>query len=93
MGNREKAREILAEISRPVPNTYVSPYNQSLIYMGLGEKDRALQELENTYNDRDGFSIVFINVDPMLDPLRGEPRFQELVRKISPGRQTSPKSP
>ncbi|HXA09717.1 MAG TPA: tetratricopeptide repeat protein [Chthoniobacterales bacterium] len=80
-GQKEKAREILAELRRVPKDTYVSPYNFALIYIGLGEKDEALRELENTYEDRDGYSIVFIKVDPMLDPLRGDPRFEALVEK------------
>ena len=90
MGNKEKARQILTAIRRPVADSYVSSYNYALICMGLGETERALQELENTYNDRDGYSIVFIKVDPMLDPLRAEPRFQALVERIFPKNKSSP---
>jgi hypothetical protein len=34
----------------------------------LGEKDKASRELENAFEDRDGYSVTFIKVDPMLDP-------------------------
>jgi tetratricopeptide (TPR) repeat protein len=87
MGQKEKAREVLADLRRPRPDIYVTPYNFALVYIGLGETDNALRELNNTYQDRDGYSVAFINTDPMLDPLRGDPRFQALAQKIFPKNQ------
>src|SRR5205823_3445160 len=69
LGQKEKAREILADLHRPRPGTYVSPYNFALVYLGLGEIDQVLSQLEKTYDERDGYNIAFINTDPMLDPL------------------------
>ena len=79
---KEKARAILADLHRPRPGYYVTPYNFALVYIGLGETDNALRELENAYEDRDGYSIAFINADPMFDPLRNDPRFQKLAAKV-----------
>jgi serine/threonine-protein kinase len=56
-----------------------------MIHLGLGEKDQAMDFLEKTYEDRDGYSIAFIKVDPFFDPLRGDPRFDALANKILPG--------
>ena len=38
--------------------------------------------LEKTYEDRDGYNIAFVKVDPFFDSLRGDPRFQAFVQKI-----------
>jgi hypothetical protein len=50
----------------------------------LDEKNEAVRELEQTYENRDGYGIAFLKVDPMLDPLRGDPGFEALVRKVLP---------
>ena len=60
---------------------YVSSYDLAILYVGLGDKDRALEQLNNSYEDRAGF-IIYLNVEPLFDPLRSDPRFTELVRKM-----------
>jgi len=90
LGAKDKAREILSALHRPRPDTYVSPYNLALVHMGLGENDAALDELERTYEERDGYNIAFINTDPMLDPLRPEPRFKALAARIFPEKTHPP---
>jgi hypothetical protein len=56
-----------------------------LIHIGLDQKNEAIQLLEETYEDRDGYNIAFIKVEPMLDPLRGDPRFETLAKKVFAG--------
>ena len=82
MGRKEEARKILERLQKASQQGYVSPYNQALIYLGLNQKEDAIRLLERTYEDRDGYNIAFINVDPFLDPLRNEPRFRALVQKV-----------
>ena len=60
---------------------YVSSYDLAILYVGLGDKDRALEQLNKSYEDRAGF-IIYLNVEPLFDPLRSDPRFAELVRKM-----------
>ena len=62
--------------------TLLSPYDLALIHLGLGQKNEAIQLLEETYEERDGYNIVFIEVEVLLDPLRGDPRFEALVQKV-----------
>jgi hypothetical protein len=49
-----------------------------------GDKEKALQSLEQSFINREGYEIGLIKVDPMLDSLRAEPRFQALVQKVRP---------
>lgn len=53
----------------------------AIVYIGMGQKEDALSWPERAYTLRDP-SLVFLNVSRRLSPLRGEPRFQELLRKM-----------
>jgi tetratricopeptide (TPR) repeat protein len=75
----------LRELRESSKQRYVSPYNLALIHIGLGQKDEAIQLLEETYEERDGYNIAFLKVEPLLDPLRGDPRFEALVQKVFAG--------
>jgi len=56
--------------------------SRALVYLAIGNKEEALRWLEHSYADRDGANLSWINVEPILDPLRGEPRFEALVQKV-----------
>jgi hypothetical protein len=60
----------------------VPAYAFAVIHLALGEKDQALDWLEKAARDHDGFYSNFIKVDPYLDPLHGDPRFEALVSAI-----------
>jgi hypothetical protein len=57
-------------------------YQYAGIYAQLGERGQALSALEHAYDIRDG-GLISIKIDPRLDPLRGEPRFTAVVRKMN----------
>jgi serine/threonine-protein kinase len=50
--------------------------------MALGESDLALEELESSFETRTGWILPFLGVDPVFDPLREDPRFQDLLARI-----------
>ena len=52
-----------------------------MIYVGLGEKKEALDQLQKAYNERAG-QLIYLHVDPRFDSLRSDPRFQDLKRRI-----------
>jgi tetratricopeptide (TPR) repeat protein len=88
IGRKDQALEILGQVREQRESSkqrYISPYNLALIHIGLGQKNEAIQLLEETYEDRDGYDIAFIKVEPLLDPLRGDPRFEALVQKVFAG--------
>jgi TolB-like protein/Tfp pilus assembly protein PilF len=58
---------------------YVSPYQFALIYCYLGEKEKALKALDETFEQREGF-LIWFGIEPTLDILRNEPRFQNLLK-------------
>jgi TolB-like protein/DNA-binding winged helix-turn-helix (wHTH) protein/Tfp pilus assembly protein PilF len=77
-GERERARELLAELAR---RQGISPVYLSFVYAGLGENDHALQCLERAYREH-SFMLTNIFTQSMLDRLRADPRFQDLQRRI-----------
>jgi TolB-like protein/DNA-binding winged helix-turn-helix (wHTH) protein/Tfp pilus assembly protein PilF len=80
-GKRAEAKEILAQLSRESNVQYVSPFYVATVYIGLGEKDAALDWLEKAYRDRSN-GLIFLNVDPELDGVRSTTRFQNLQREM-----------
>ncbi len=82
-GQEAEARKILAKMKERTKREYVSPYLFALLHMALGEKEQALNWLEKGYDDRDSI-ILNIKVEPQAWlPLREEPRFQALLRRIN----------
>src|SRR5687767_6404160 len=80
-GNRTEAENILGVLSAEAQHRYISPYDRAVIHAGLGDVPQALSELEAAFEDRSAW-MVFLPVDPRLDPLREEPAFRDLVAKL-----------
>ena len=81
-GDKDTARRMLSELDQISQHHEVLSYLRALLYLSLNNKDEALRWLEQGYEERDGSNICWINVDPLLDPLHGDPRFEELVKKV-----------
>ncbi len=91
-GNKSEALKIRDQLEVLSKQRYVSAYSFALVYLGLGDKEEALRWLEKAYQDRAGDALRFIRVEPLLDSLRGDPRFEALVAKIFPSKAVeSPK--
>ncbi len=78
-GEREKAQAILKQLE--TSKEYVSPGELPVLYVALGEREKAFASFEKAYAARD-LQLQFLKVDPSFDPLRDDPRFQELLRKV-----------
>jgi serine/threonine-protein kinase len=80
-GDQAKARQILAELEQQSSQSYVSPFHLAVIHVGLGEKDKAFEQLERAFSDHAEF-LVYLKAEPRLAPLRSDPRFQDLLRRM-----------
>jgi TolB-like protein len=85
-GDKEAAEQMLAELEELGHHRYVHTYWRALLYLSLGNHDEAIRWLEKGIADHEGRDINWIKVDPLLDPLRGDPRFEALVQKITGGK-------
>jgi len=81
-GDKDAAIQMLTELEELSQHRYVSSYWRTLLYLSLGNRDEAIRRLEQAIADHESLTITLINVDPMLDPLRGDPRFEALVQKV-----------
>ena len=80
-GRRDEAQEVLVKLEALAQDRYISPLNPALVHASLGANDIALAELEKAFEDRYWY-LVFCRVDPRFDPLRSDPRFQDLLRRV-----------
>jgi TolB-like protein/Tfp pilus assembly protein PilF len=80
-GKRAEARKMLAELKERSQRRYVSWFYVAAIYAGLDEKDQAFAFLEKAYAQHEQ-GLVVINREPMFDPLRSDPRYQDLLRRM-----------
>lgn len=80
-GERLKAENVLAKLREQSKLEYVSQFRLAIIYAALGEKDEAISSLEKARKDHAN-GLIFIKVDPELDSLRSDPRFQRLFHQL-----------
>lgn len=80
-GNVNAAREATTRLQTSVQQNGVGRYEIALIYAGLGDKDQAFDWLEKSYRAHD-VGLIYLKVDPCLDPLRSDPRFEDLMRRV-----------
>jgi TolB-like protein/DNA-binding winged helix-turn-helix (wHTH) protein/Tfp pilus assembly protein PilF len=80
-GDKAGALKILHRLQARSGTAFVSSWDLALIHTALGEKDKAITQLQKATEEHVGW-VVRLGVDPALDSLRGEPRFQELSRRI-----------
>jgi TolB-like protein/Tfp pilus assembly protein PilF len=80
-GKHDEALKLLDQLKEMSKQRYVGEYNFAVLYAALGQRDQAFQWLEKAYQDR-ASHLNWIKVDPMLDNLRSDPRFADLVRRV-----------
>jgi adenylate cyclase len=80
-GDRPKAEQVLGELEELAKHQYVNSSAFAAIYLGLGEKEKALDWLDKCYENQES-ACWLLKVDPIYDSVRNEPRFQALLKKI-----------
>ena len=81
-GRRDEALKILVEQQRLAKQRFVSPYNFAIIYTGLGDKDQAFEWLTKSV-EQHTLILVHLKCRPLFDPLRSDPRYAELLRRMN----------
>lgn len=80
-GKQGEAQKML----RAIPDSIDSEYAAAIIYTALGEKEKALTELERAYAARNPMILFRLKVDPRFDSIRSEPRFQSILQRVTQG--------
>jgi TolB-like protein/Tfp pilus assembly protein PilF len=81
-GKRDEAMKLLGELKQESTRGYVQSYDFALIYIGLGDKEEALNWLEKQMSGRSETANTYA-VAPELDDLRSEPRFKEMLKRMN----------
>jgi tetratricopeptide (TPR) repeat protein len=81
MGKREKAQEILSALIEKSRYTYVPPSFLAMLCFALEKNDQGFKYLEEAYKKKDSW-LRYVNLPPWIDPVRSDPRFKELLKKI-----------
>ena len=80
-GRTEDAREILETLQKLSSENHVSPASIAIVYANLGDTDEAFEWLELAFEERAAY-LRLLKVDPLFDPLRSDPRFQDLLERM-----------
>lgn len=82
MGNKPEALRELRRVQQPSTPEYISSFLIGRVYATLGEKEKALDWLQKGFDEYAG-GMDWLKVDPALDPIRSDPRFQKLMRRMN----------
>ena len=80
-GDKGTAEKLIAELKEESSHRYVNQYELALIYVGLGRKDEAFKSLDLAFREHSD-QLIYLNVDPRLDPISSDSRFADLVRLV-----------
>jgi len=80
-GQKDRALELLAKLRAGRDSGLIVDYRVAAVHLALGDKNQAIEWLKKSYDDRENW-MNQLKVDPVMDPLRSDPRFQELMRKL-----------
>ncbi len=80
-GCQTEARKILRRLEERSERSFVPNYNLAVIHIALNEEDIAMRYMQQAYENRD-WALLVLAVEPRLDPLRRDPRFQEISAKL-----------
>jgi eukaryotic-like serine/threonine-protein kinase len=87
-GRAKEALEVLDDLARLAKHKYVAPHFFAGIHIGLGENDRAMECLEKSWEEHSHW-LIYLHIDPSMDDLRSNPRFQDLLTRVGLPAQTA----
>ena len=85
MHDHSHARRLLHELESLATKRYVPPYNFALIFHGLNDHTKVFEWLDRAFKARDVLLSAFISSEPFWEPLRNEPRFRSLLKRMNLG--------
>jgi eukaryotic-like serine/threonine-protein kinase len=80
-GRTNEASQLLDDLTKLATRKYVAPYFFAGIHIGLGESDRAMDYLEQAYEEHSHW-LIYLHIDPGMDGVRDNPRFQDLLQRV-----------
>ena len=80
-GDKGNAEKVIAMLKEGSARRYVNQYELGLIYIGLGQDDKAFKSLEQAFREHSDM-LVYLKVDPRLDSIRSDSRFANLMRRV-----------
>jgi tetratricopeptide (TPR) repeat protein len=80
-GKKQEALQVIADLKTKAKKRHVSSYAIATIYAGLGDRSDAFEWLEKAYQERSP-GMTWLKVEPMLDSIRSDPRYGDLLRRI-----------
>jgi Flp pilus assembly protein TadD len=81
-GKQTEARKILRRLEERSKSAFVPAYNLAVIHIALHEEDTAMRYMQQAYEHHD-WALIVLAVEPRLDPLRGDPHFQEILAAVN----------
>ena len=81
-GDPSYAKQVAAEFVERHESEYVSPVDLAVVYLGIGDKEKALDWIERAIDERRGWA-AYLRVHPVVDSLRDEPRFNQLIERMT----------
>lgn len=80
-GRAKEALQVLDDLTKLAKHKYVAPHFLTGIHIGLGENECAIECLEKSYEEHSHW-LIYLHIDPSMDVLRSNPRFQDLLRRV-----------
>jgi tetratricopeptide (TPR) repeat protein len=80
-GRPQEALQLIADMKAKAKQRYVSSYAIAIVYAGLGDRDKVFEWLEKAYDERSP-GLTWLKAEPMLDSIRSDPRYADLLRRI-----------
>jgi tetratricopeptide (TPR) repeat protein len=81
-GRAKEALQVLDDLTKLAKHKYVAAHFLAGIHIGLGENDCAIEYLEKSYMEHSHW-LIYLHIDPSMDALRSDPRFQDLLRRVA----------